>query len=64
MANLNPALSMVTLNVRGLNSQWKGQVYANKFDNSDEVDKFLEGNKLSDINQEETDNPPNSAAMN
>lgn len=55
---------MVTLNVRGLNSQWKGQVYANKFDNSDEVDKFLEGNKLSDINQEETDNPPNSAAMN
>lgn len=64
MADVNPTSSTATLDVRGPNGQWKGTVYASKFTNSDEAGKFLERNKLSDINQEETDKPPNSAPMN
>ena len=32
------------------------QLYANKMDNLEEMDKFLEKNKLQRLNQEETEN--------
>ena len=62
--NLNPAIPTITLNVSGLNSKWKGKVYVNKFINSDEMDKFLERHKLPELNQEQTDNLHNPAAIN
>lgn len=51
MANLNPTITIIMLNVNGLNSKWKCKDYVNKFINSDEMDKFLERHKLPKINQ-------------
>lgn len=55
MSNLNSAISTTTLSVYGTNSQWKGSDYANKFNNSVEINKFLKRHKLPELNQEERD---------
>ena len=51
MANLNPTITIIMLNVNGLNSKCKCKDYVNKFINSDEMDKFIEIHKLPKINQ-------------
>lgn len=55
MANLNSAISIATLNINGTSSQWKDRDYANKYNNSVEMDKFLKRPKLPELNQEERD---------
>ena len=51
MANFNSAISITILNVNDTNSQWKGRDYANKFNNSVEMDNFLERHELSEFIQ-------------
>ena len=47
---------MNTTEIQGIVRDYYEQLYANKMDNLEEMDKFLEKNKLQRLNQEETEN--------
>lgn len=42
--------------IKKIKKEYYGQFYASKFDNSDEMGKFLERHSLLKLSQEETDN--------
>ena len=45
-----------TTEIQSIIRDYYKQLYANKMDNLEEMDKFLEKNKLQRLNQEETEN--------
>ena len=46
-----------TKEVRGIVRKYCEQLYANKLDNLEKMDKFLESYNFPKINQEESENP-------
>ena len=47
---------MDTTEIQSITRDYYKQLYANKMDNLEEINKFLEMNTLSKLNQEETEN--------
>ena len=47
---------MDTAEIQSIIREYYKQLYANKMDNLEEMDKFWEKNKLPRLNQEETEN--------
>ena len=55
---------MDTAEIQKTMSEYYQQLYANKFDNLEEMDNFLETYSLPKVNQEEIDQPNRPIARN
>ena len=54
--NENGEITMDTKEIQRIVRKYYEQLYTNKLDNLDEMDKFLETHKLPKLNQEESEN--------
>ena len=53
MRNERGAITTVSTDIKGLIKEYYEQLYAHKFDNVDEMDKFLERHRLPKLTQGE-----------